>query len=61
MLYPTELRARQALTIHRLAAARARDTYGTFLPVALELERIALQDEYFVTRKLYPNVDFYSA
>jgi citrate synthase len=30
------------------------------LPVALELERIALQDEYFVQRKLYPNVDFYS-
>jgi citrate synthase len=30
------------------------------LPVALELERIALQDEYFITRKLYPNVDFYS-
>jgi len=30
------------------------------LPVALELERIALQDDYFVTRKLYPNVDFYS-
>jgi citrate synthase len=30
------------------------------LPVAQELERIALQDEYFVTRKLYPNVDFYS-
>src|SRR5512145_1743453 len=30
------------------------------LPIALELERIALQDEYFVTRKLYPNVDFYS-
>jgi citrate synthase len=30
------------------------------LPVALELERIALQDEYFVRRKLYPNVDFYS-
>jgi citrate synthase len=31
-----------------------------FLAVALELERIALQDEYFVSRKLYPNVDFYS-
>jgi citrate synthase len=31
-----------------------------FLPVALELERIALQDDYFMTRKLYPNVDFYS-
>ncbi len=30
------------------------------LDVALELERIALQDDYFVTRKLYPNVDFYS-
>jgi len=30
------------------------------LPIALELERIALQDDYFVTRKLYPNVDFYS-
>src|SRR5512132_4660393 len=30
------------------------------LETALELERIALQDEYFVTRKLYPNVDFYS-
>ena len=28
--------------------------------VALELERIALEDEYFVKRKLYPNVDFYS-
>jgi citrate synthase len=30
------------------------------LPVARELERIALEDEYFVSRKLYPNVDFYS-
>src|SRR6188472_3444234 len=30
------------------------------LDMALELERIALEDEYFVTRKLYPNVDFYS-
>ena len=30
------------------------------LPIALELERIALGDDYFVTRKLYPNVDFYS-
>ena len=30
------------------------------LEIALELERIALQDEYFVARKLYPNVDFYS-
>jgi citrate synthase len=30
------------------------------LDIALELERIALSDEYFVKRKLYPNVDFYS-
>src|ERR1044071_6592896 len=30
------------------------------LDIALELERIALQDEYFITRRLYPNVDFYS-
>ena len=30
------------------------------LQIALELERIALEDEYFVSRKLYPNVDFYS-
>ena len=30
------------------------------LEIALELERIALEDEYFVSRKLYPNVDFYS-
>jgi citrate synthase len=30
------------------------------LDIALELERIALEDEYFVERKLYPNVDFYS-
>jgi citrate synthase len=28
--------------------------------IALELERIALQDEYFIAKKLYPNVDFYS-
>jgi citrate synthase len=28
--------------------------------IALELERIALEDDYFVSRKLYPNVDFYS-
>jgi citrate synthase len=30
------------------------------LQIALELERIALEDEYFISRKLYPNVDFYS-
>jgi citrate synthase len=30
------------------------------LDIALELERVALEDEYFIKRKLYPNVDFYS-
>jgi citrate synthase len=33
---------------------------NTKIDIALELERIALSDDYFVTRKLYPNVDFYS-
>jgi citrate synthase len=31
-----------------------------FFKIAMELERIALEDDYFVQRKLYPNVDFYS-
>ncbi len=30
------------------------------LEVAVELERIALEDDYFISRNLYPNVDFYS-
>jgi citrate synthase len=30
------------------------------LEIALELERVALEDDYFISRKLYPNVDFYS-
>jgi citrate synthase len=30
------------------------------LDIAIALEKIALEDEYFITRKLYPNVDFYS-
>jgi citrate synthase len=33
---------------------------NSLIDMALELERIALSDEYFVSRKLYPNVDFYS-
>jgi len=40
------------------------DALGTrnepLLEVAMELERIALQDEYFIEKKLYPNIDFYS-
>ncbi|HFC92052.1 MAG TPA: citrate synthase [Leucothrix mucor] len=34
--------------------------YQELFDTAMELERIALQDEYFVSRNLYPNVDFYS-
>ena len=30
------------------------------MDLAMELERIALEDEYFIEKKLYPNVDFYS-
>jgi citrate synthase len=33
---------------------------NALIDIALELERIALQDDYFVSRKLYPNVDFYT-
>ncbi len=35
-------------------------TKEPLLELALELERIALEDDYFIERKLYPNVDFYS-
>jgi citrate synthase len=43
-------------------ADRVFEVTGTnpLLEIALELERIALEDEYFVKRRLYPNVDFYS-
>jgi citrate synthase len=52
----------RAKVIKRLAD-QVTDLVGKkspLLPVALELEKIALSDEYFVQRKLYPNVDFYS-
>jgi citrate synthase len=35
-------------------------THEPLLDIARELERIALTDDYFISRKLYPNVDFYS-
>ena len=41
----------------------ARDRLGVdepLLEIAMELEEIALHDDYFISRKLYPNVDFYS-
>jgi citrate synthase len=52
----------RAKVIKRLAD-QVSDLVGKkspLLPVALELEKIALSDEHFVKRKLYPNVDFYS-
>jgi len=51
----------RAKIIKRLAE-QVFETTGRnpLLDIAVELERIALQDEYFVKRRLYPNVDFYS-
>jgi citrate synthase len=46
-------------TCHEVLA-EVGDADDPLLKVALELERIALHDEYFIERKLYPNVDFYS-
>ncbi|MDQ6915066.1 MAG: citrate synthase [Actinomycetota bacterium] len=48
--------------IIKTAADDVFEVTGTnpLLDIALELERIALEDDYFVERKLYPNVDFYS-
>jgi citrate synthase len=51
----------RARTIKRVADEVFEVTgVNPLLAIALELERIALQDEYFIERKLYPNVDFYS-
>ena len=49
-------------TIIKRVADQVFDVTGKnpLIDIALELERIALQEEYFVSRKLYPNVDFYS-
>jgi citrate synthase len=50
-------------TIIRKAAYEVLEEIGNddpLLSLAMELERIALEDEYFISKKLYPNVDFYS-
>ncbi|HEY0345594.1 MAG TPA: citrate synthase [Solirubrobacteraceae bacterium] len=49
----------------RIIKSAAEDVFDVvgrnpLLDIALELEQIALEDDYFVSRKLYPNVDFYS-
>jgi len=46
-------------TCHEVLAETGSDHDPT-LPVAMALEKVALEDDYFVSRKLYPNVDFYS-
>ena len=43
-----------------LSKLGSNNKYQELFDTAMELERIALQDEYFVSRNLYPNVDFYS-
>jgi len=50
-------------TLIRKAAYEVLEDLGSsdpLLSLAMELERIALEDEYFINKKLYPNVDFYS-
>ena len=49
----------------RIISKLAHDVFevtgkNPLLDIAVELEKIALEDDYFVSRKLYPNVDFYS-
>ena len=39
---------------------RTRDQDDPLLDIAVKLERIALSDDYFIEKKLYPNIDFYS-
>src|SRR5713101_4501335 len=51
----------RAKIIKRLAYEVFEETgKNPLIDISLELERIALEDDYFVTRKLYPNVDFYT-
>ena len=50
-------------TVMRQSCHEVLDELGVsdpMLPIALELEKIALKDSYFIEKKLYPNVDFYS-
>jgi citrate synthase len=45
---------------HQVLEAQTQSTSSPLFELALRLEEIALKDEYFVERRLYPNVDFYS-
>ena len=46
-------------TCHEVLDALGRKN-EPLMKVAMELERIALEDDYFIEKKLYPNIDFYS-
>jgi citrate synthase len=56
--YDPRAKVMRATCYEVLEAVGAHD--DPFFKIAMELERIALEDDYFVQRKLYPNVDFYS-
>ena len=56
--YDPRAKLMQETTREVLQAVGAQN--DPLLPLAMALEKIALEDEYFVSRKLYPNVDFYS-
>jgi citrate synthase len=56
--YDPRAKLMQETTREVLEAVGAQN--DPLLPLAMALEKIALEDEYFVSRKLYPNVDFYS-
>ena len=56
--YDPRAKVMQKTTHEVLDALNKHD--DPIMKVAVELERIALSDEYFISRKLYPNVDFYS-
>jgi citrate synthase len=45
---------------HRVLEKTGRDADGPLFELALELEQVALKDDYFIEKNLYPNVDFYS-
>ena len=47
-------------TSHEVLEASSASRTIRLLDVAMELEKIALDDEYFIEKKLYPNIDFYS-
>lgn len=55
--YDPRAQTMKKLVVEVLEGLNAKDP---LLPVAMELEKVALSDDYFVSRKLYPNVDYYS-